>query len=249
MFFMMLFNEGWWELPPMIDAEILNKSRIVNFIFRSSGLSGTVPPYLFKLNNLEILDLSDNPMEGSLPDSIGDSTSLEFLNLHASNLNGTLPASLGKLANIDAMILEGNKFMGPLPPSLGNLSKLKLLDLGHNELEGTVPSTFSSLVSLEHISLHHNLDLHGPISAFESLQNLSSLALYGNAFSSTLPEGLFSGAAGPKIIADLGHNSFVGDLPEALSKYASNTSEPPVVLPAPSLKWSLINSSSAVAHS
>ena len=91
-------------------------------------------------------------------------------------------------------------------------------------LEGTVPASFSRLANLQHISLQNNLDLHGPISAFEPLQNLSSLALYGNSFSGST-EGLFSGAAGRQIVADFGHNNFTGDLPEALTKYASNTSE------------------------
>ncbi|KAL9180933.1 hypothetical protein ACHAXT_009738 [Thalassiosira profunda] len=213
-----LVNEGVWELPDNFEPN--ENSKLFSLGLRSNGLKGTLPSSLAKFKSLGRLELSDN----CSMDVFGELPSLQYLNLHGNKFNGTLPESLGQAEDMTVMFMGNNRIRGLLQSSMGNLGKLELLDLSHNELEGTVPASFSRLTSLQHISLQNNLDLHGPISAFEPLQNLSSLALYGNSFSGST-KGLFSGAAERQIVADFGHNNFTGDLPDALTKYASNTSE------------------------
>eukprot|EP00580_Thalassiosira_gravida_P014841 CAMPEP_0201682652 /NCGR_PEP_ID=MMETSP0494-20130426/51725_1 /ASSEMBLY_ACC=CAM_ASM_000839 /TAXON_ID=420259 /ORGANISM="Thalassiosira gravida, Strain GMp14c1" /LENGTH=692 /DNA_ID=CAMNT_0048166411 /DNA_START=30 /DNA_END=2104 /DNA_ORIENTATION=- len=207
--------------PPSINSQGSHSLLGINIL--SSGLSGTIPSFLSEFSSITQLSLEDSSLEGTIPDSFGALTSLNFFNLRDNSLSGTLPESLGRLPELTAIVLGKNKLTGRLPSGWGNLTKLRLLDLSYNDLTGEIPPAFSELRSLEHISLQHNADLHGPISAFESLGNMSSLLLYGNNFSSTIPEGLFSNFTG-QIFADFGHNNFTGALPETFTQWASDTS-------------------------
>eukprot|EP00585_Thalassiosira_rotula_P023320 CAMPEP_0196226464 /NCGR_PEP_ID=MMETSP0912-20130531/50414_1 /TAXON_ID=49265 /ORGANISM="Thalassiosira rotula, Strain GSO102" /LENGTH=603 /DNA_ID=CAMNT_0041505963 /DNA_START=27 /DNA_END=1836 /DNA_ORIENTATION=- len=214
-------NEGEFSFPPSINSQ--GTHSLLGLIIQSSGLSGTMPSFLSEFPNMRELSLEDGSLEGTIPDYFGALTSLDFLNLRDNSLSGTLPESLGRLSEVTAIVLGKNKLSGRLPSWGGNLTKLRLLDLSYNDFTGEIPSAFSELRSLEHISLQHNADLRGPISAFESLGNMSSLLLYGNNFSSTIPEGLFSNFTG-QIFADFGHNNFTGTLPETFTQWASDTS-------------------------
>ncbi|CAN7072468.1 unnamed protein product [Brassica oleracea var. botrytis] len=82
---------------------------------------------LFKLQHLQILDLSSNKLAGILPDSIGDLKYLRVLGLSGCNLFGKLPSSLGNLSDLTVLELDGNGFTGELPVSIGNLKQLTKL--------------------------------------------------------------------------------------------------------------------------
>lgn len=215
-------NEGDWEFPTSIESGHQGNS-VLGLHIKSTGIFGTIPPFISAFTNIKELDLSSNSLEGIVPDSFGSLTSLEYFDLHDNNLNGTLPQSLGQLASMTSMSFGENNFQGPLPSWLGNLSKLRVLDLSYNKFEGPIPSGLSLLSSLEHISLQHNEALNGSISALEPLKNLSTLLLSSNSFSSTIPVGLFSNFTG-RVFADFGHNNFTGGLPKALLQHSLTAS-------------------------
>ncbi|CBI38976.3 unnamed protein product, partial [Vitis vinifera] len=111
------------------------------------------------LNNLEILDLSYNFLNGILPSSIRLMSSLKFLSLARNGLNSSLQdqglCQLNKLQELD---LNSNFFHGILPPCLNNLTSLRLLDLSSNLFSGNASSSLlANLTSLEYIDLSHNL--------------------------------------------------------------------------------------------
>lgn len=66
---------------------------------------------------------------------------LEILDLHRNQLNGSIPPTLGNLSRLQVLDLSQNSLSGPIPPSLGNLKNLIILNLSSNNLSGTIPLT------------------------------------------------------------------------------------------------------------
>ena len=71
------------------------------------------------------LEMWDNRLSGSIPPELGDLANLEELWLVNNRLTGTVPSDLGKLANLVVLELYGNQLSGLLPQSLTRLSGLK----------------------------------------------------------------------------------------------------------------------------
>lgn len=104
-------------------------------IFYSLDLSNTglkkVPMDVFSKTSLESLDVSNNQLEGSLQAEIRHLQNLKVLDLSNNNFSG-VPAEIGQLQKLEVLNLSNNKITG-LPNELGNLSNLKLLDLSGNQ--------------------------------------------------------------------------------------------------------------------
>ena len=87
-------------------------------------------------------------MTGTIPPELGQLANLEELYLSHSQLTGTIPPELGQLANLEHLILGYNDLRGEIPPELGQLTKLTELFLGFTDLSGPLPREFAGL-SLE----------------------------------------------------------------------------------------------------
>eukprot|EP00981_Chlorochromonas_danica_P008206 scaffold2062_cov181-Ochromonas_danica.AAC.10 len=118
----------------------------------SRSLSGSIPPCIFALPELESLHLSGNALEGDLPNDLNISNSLINLALSYNQLTGKLPARLkkNKFYSLDlsynrfrdeldsdfspvygdgaSLYLQVNRLSGSLPASLYNISSLSVLD-------------------------------------------------------------------------------------------------------------------------
>ena len=99
---------------------------------------------------MEGLDLHNNQLSGSIPPELGDLANLEFLGLRENNLSGGIPAELGSLANLEGLDLDNNQLTGSIPPELGDLSDLRSLTVHRNDgLSGVLPSSLVDLVNLQ----------------------------------------------------------------------------------------------------
>ncbi|WZZ68998.1 hypothetical protein YC2023_080368 [Brassica napus] len=89
------------------------------------------------LTNLELLDLSENKLNGSVPiKGICEMKSLQELYVSRNKLVGQLPLCLTGLTGLRVLDLSSNNLTGKLPPSLGNLGSLTYLSLLENNFEG-----------------------------------------------------------------------------------------------------------------
>ena len=122
----------------------------------SNDLSGSIPPELGNLTNLESLHLSGNQLTGSIPPALGSLTNLGYLNLSGNDLSGSIPPALGSLTNLGYLNLSGNDLSGSIPPELGNLTNLQYLFLGGNDLSGSIPPELGNLTNLEWMFLGYN---------------------------------------------------------------------------------------------
>uniref|UniRef100_A0A3B3B8Z4 Leucine rich repeat containing 18a n=1 Tax=Oryzias melastigma TaxID=30732 RepID=A0A3B3B8Z4_ORYME len=150
-------------------------------VLSNMGLT-VFPKCLFKLTNVDELDLSRNLLQ-KLPDRIGNFSSLTRLDLHSNKLE-SLPESVGNLAALTHLNLANNclTFEG-LPFSLGRLTNLKSLNLGMNWLDN-LPPTLESLVNLQELGLFDNRFVKLP-EFVKVLRNLTKLNLKRNPLEHT----------------------------------------------------------------
>ncbi|KAB1199541.1 Receptor-like protein 12 [Morella rubra] len=158
-----------------------NASSLRLLYLRGCGLRGDFPIVIFKLPNLQALNVSCNAyLTGYFPDSIGNLQSLTQLKLSCCNFSGSIPSSIGNLARLSVLVLWRNQLIGLIPSSIENLTGLSVLDLGTNQLTCPIPSSFGNLTQLNALYLNNN-HLTGPIpSSIGNLIKLNSLFLGNN---------------------------------------------------------------------
>ena len=112
------------------------------------GASGTTVTQLI---------LSSRNLTGTLPPELGQLTNLQFLRFGLNHLSGGLPPELGSLANLVVLDLQLNQQLtGPMPPELASLTRLQTLIVDYNQLSGSIPAWLSNLPSLKVLSLLAN---------------------------------------------------------------------------------------------
>ncbi|KAM5554381.1 hypothetical protein ABKV19_022655 [Rosa sericea] len=192
------------NISSTIPNTLANLSLLTSLILNDCSLFGKLPGRIFKLKNLKVLDVSNNPAltgySGSSPDLMSlklSSTnffinlpslierfpSLKELGVSSCNISeGPVPLSLGNLRDLIYLDLSDNKFNGQIPTStLGNLTQLTYLSLSNNYFHGPVPQSLFNLMNLQTLRLDHN-NLSGTVEfqKFLNLQKLTSLYLSNN---------------------------------------------------------------------
>ena len=166
--------------------------RVTSLVLSDSQLTGTIPPELGNITNLEILSLTRNQLTGPIPVGLGSLTNLRELSLGENQLTGMIPAELGSLTKLDWLYLSGNQLSGEVPSSLGSLANLQGLYLSDNQLSGEIPTELGNITNLEELYLWGN-QLTGPIPAsLGGLANLEQLSLSQNQLSGAIPTELGS---------------------------------------------------------
>ena len=164
--------------------------RVTSLVLSDSQLTGTIPPELGNLNNLERLNLTRNQLTGDIPPELSLLTNLQLLALGGNQLTGPIPTWLVNITNLEELYLWGNQFTGAIPPELGNLPGLVKLGLSRNRLTGQIPPQLSSLSKLQVLYLWGN-QLTGPIPVgLGTLNNLRELSLGGNQLTGCIPVGM-----------------------------------------------------------
>ncbi|XP_065848965.1 receptor-like protein 7 [Euphorbia lathyris] len=170
-----------------VPQSLSNLTSLSSLLLENCSLQGEFPSGIFRLPDLRLLSLRDNPdLNGYLPEfQVG--SALEMLRLQGTNFSGQLPLSIGNLNSLRVFTAWRCRFGGVLPSVItGNLSKLHILDLSHNYFAGQVPSWLGNSTQLTQLLLSNN-ELQGPIpdSIFQ-LPYLQVLNLNFNKLSGTL---------------------------------------------------------------
>ena len=165
----------------------------------TTGLTGSIPPEIGNLSELEFLDLAENSLTGSISPELGNLSKLLGLDLSENSLSGSIPPELGNLSELVSLNLDMNSLSGSLPPALGRLSNLNSLSLSGNQISGTVPLEWINLIRLKHFWIEPD-DVCVPQALESWIANISkrlfSLRICGTG------SGILPSATGPSRSAE-----------------------------------------------
>ncbi|RZC71917.1 hypothetical protein C5167_035081 [Papaver somniferum] len=201
-----LESVGFWNYKHIIGSIPLSIKVKASQLPRSQlseSLSGSIPPNLSELKNLEAIHLDRNRLMGPIPESFGSfpgPTTPSHLYLSHNQLSGQIPKSLDALdSSID---LSWNRFVGNASmlfnPNHGStyymdlsrnqfefdLTKAKFpmsliwLDLSHNKIFGRIPEEIKGL-GLETFNVSYN-NLYGKIPYGGKMQSFHNTAYFLN---------------------------------------------------------------------
>lgn len=191
-------GESWrinWNLEEPVSTWHglhFSDGKLREIILTNNQLSGNLPD-IFNLDsvgiieNLEVLNLSGNELEGELPPSLHEAENLRYLDLSQNRFSGAMPASYGRMSSLVTLWLSGNQITA-LPDSIGWTS-LRNLFLDGNQLTD-LPLSLAKATKLEVLSLSGNpLQTLNP----ETLCLPRLRELYANRMGLTaVPETLFT---------------------------------------------------------
>jgi len=135
----------------IVDLIYLTKKHGPKTLDLSNKSLTNIPLDVFKLTQLENLNIGGNPLKTILPE-IRNLFNLKTLDIHGANIKN-LPVEIGELRKLEHLDLNGNE-LKELPFFIGHLSKLRNLLVVNNQIK----NISDGLVELRNLT---NLDLHG----------------------------------------------------------------------------------------
>lgn len=192
---------------------------------------GFICVYFLPFGSMQVLNLSDNRLNGPVPAGIGSCTELRYLNLSINQLNeeprrevlvscsasgGGCAVGAPKLQELD---LSQNDLNGSLAFLETCPKALSFINLSDNQLSGafSLASYFNACFALEHLDVSRNSLSEFSLTSVPSLPELHTLRISRNQLSGSLPP-LLGGLLPTVQDLDLSGNHFVGALPSSLSE-------------------------------
>ncbi|XP_073152074.1 uncharacterized protein [Henckelia pumila] len=195
-----------WEGISCFDSSHVSKIELPE-----KNLSGRISDSIFRLPDIQTIDLSTNQFIGEIPPSLSWCFSLRYLNLSNNNLTGVIRA--GPLPVLETLDLSNNMLSGNIPQDMGMHSGLRFLDLGGNLLVGKFPDSISNMTRLEVLTLASN-QLSGEIPRnLGVMQSLRWIYLGYNNFSGEIPKEI--GELPLLNHLDLVYNNLTGEIPSS----------------------------------
>ncbi|KAK4268560.1 hypothetical protein QN277_025202 [Acacia crassicarpa] len=191
-----------------------NMSKLTNLDLSNNGIAEKIPKWIWELGYLCELNLSHNSMrEIERTPQTFISNNLSMLDLHDNCLQGTLPTFPPVASYLD---YSYNKFISIIPPDIGNyLSNTIFLSLSHNALYEGIPDSICNASFLQVLDLSNN-NFSGVIPhCLTKSKTLGVLNLRKNKISANIPD-TFQASCTLQTL-DLSSNNLQGPIPKSLS--------------------------------
>ncbi len=124
--------------------------------FSQNLLSGSIPPSIFSLKMLQILDPHENSLNQSIPLNLTQLMALHIVSLSSNQFSGSIPTGIGDTVNLTFVSLDRNQSSGSVSAEFGLLSKLNILSLALNNRIGQIPGNLSLCYELQVLNLQRN---------------------------------------------------------------------------------------------
>lgn len=176
--------------------ELANTQSITRIRLQSAQHSGEIPDQIFsEMTQLVRLQLSDMYLSGNFPSSVADLENIQMLRIMQNLIEGDIP-DLGHLENVEMFnINDQNLTPGPIWPWIQNWGEtLESLILHNTNRTGTVPGWMATdLFALEELELGEyswDLDnaLGGELPDFSNLLDIQVLGVHGPHWEGDLPD-------------------------------------------------------------
>ncbi|XP_078180403.1 cuscuta receptor 1-like [Carex rostrata] len=203
-----------------------NFTQAARLLINDNNISGEIP---FSICNtsFNVLDLSNNELNGVLPDCIGNARQYHhvypiMLKLSGNNLEGSLPLEICVAPNLWLLDLSDNKFSGSIPPC-SNHSDLQIVDLSQNNLTGNFPLTWLNISNIYSIDIQEN-HLFGELPSWIGKEStLRMLQARENLFGGPIPLQICQ--LKYLRILDLSHNNLSGEIPSCIINMGSTADD------------------------
>ncbi|KDP22861.1 hypothetical protein JCGZ_00448 [Jatropha curcas] len=160
------------------------------FSLSNNGLTGVIPKSICNATSLQVLDLSNNDLNGELPACLIErSENLGVLNLRRNRFNSSIPNNFPRHCKLKTLDVSGNLLEGPVPQSLINCNILEVLDLGSNKINDGFPCLLRNIFSLRALVLRNNA-FQGSVHCLQKAVKWTKLQIVdiaSNEFSGLLP--------------------------------------------------------------
>ncbi|PON50243.1 Tyrosine-protein kinase [Parasponia andersonii] len=151
--------------------------RVTKLVLEYLNLTGVLDPKILNaLDQLRVLSLKGNSINGGIPDLSG-LLNLKSLFLNANNFSGDFPDSISGLHRLKVVVLADNRISGRIPATLLKLRRLYVLDLRNNLLTGEIPPLNQTSLRVFNVS---NNRLSGEIPVTSPLARFNSSSFSGN---------------------------------------------------------------------
>ncbi|MBP9732488.1 MAG: leucine-rich repeat domain-containing protein [Candidatus Magasanikbacteria bacterium] len=132
------------SVPIIADSNPAEAPQLSNTLDLSKQNLQKIPDNVFGKTNLEVLNVSYNQLTGAVQGEIRKLQNLRVLDLSNNSMTG-VPAEIGQLENLEVLDLSNNSLTG-LPNELGNLKNLKVLNImGNNYSEADLNGIIEKL--------------------------------------------------------------------------------------------------------
>ncbi|XP_028127129.1 phytosulfokine receptor 1-like [Camellia sinensis] len=185
-------------------------------------LGGSLPPSLFQLPNLQVIDLSKNDFSSSSPMNF-NLPFLEIFNISNNSFQSLVPVGICvNSTQIRIIDFAVNYFYGRIPSGFGNCNSLEHLWLGENFLARDIPEDIFQLPRLNQLGLQDNRFSGELSSGIGSLSDLVGLDISLNSFSGPIPDVFHRFSKLQEFYTE--SNKFLGGIPNSLSNSRTITS-------------------------
>lgn len=207
-----------------IEGALMNLQQLRVLELYGNPLNGTIPEVVLAMTSLEEVVAYECQFTGPFPD-ISGWTNIKVLLLNDNEFTGTITDTLSTLTDLQTLSLEGNMLTGPLPVTITALQNLEVLDFSKNPMSGELPEDIGGLFSLRELKLNSMLHPDFPAAGLigtipTSIGNLARLEIL--ELRGNFLNGLLPDALGgldALRIFDIQFNQFSGQVPDAVGQW------------------------------
>ncbi|XVF04091.1 hypothetical protein REPUB_Repub05bG0051800 [Reevesia pubescens] len=196
------------HLIGQIPNEVNAFPNLITLDLRLNLLNGTLPSWLFNISSLEDINLYDNLLTGPIKEF--QYKSLEIMDFSNNKLQGPLPSSISQQVNLSYLDLSSNNLSGIV--EFGMFSKLQnlwYLALSYNSLSLNSNGTSAADYTLPNLQMLYlsSCNVHEFPKFLEGAKSLQDLDLSDNRIYGKIPNWMWDVGKDSLRYLNLSHNS------------------------------------------